>query len=56
MRIENIPNELAIAMDTLVDNVANGKDGQFIGDAQNGSAPGQGGPTKEITVRWKMEF
>lgn len=56
MRIENIPNELAIAMDTLVDNVANGKDGQFIGDAQNGSAWGQGGPTKEITVRWKMEF
>ncbi len=56
MRIENLPNELAIAMDTLIDNNANGKEGQFIGDSEEGSAWGNGGPTAEVTARWKMEI
>ena len=55
MRITNIPNELCIAMDTMIDGEADGLKGDFTGDAAGGSAWGTT-PSDATVARWKMEF
>ena len=55
MQIVNIPNELCMAMDTMIDGEADGTKGDFIGDGGDGQAWG-GSPTAVNTARWKMEF
>ena len=55
LKVENIPNELCIAIDALVDGKADGSDGDFIGDAANGAAWGAT-PTDASIARWKMQF
>jgi len=60
LEITNIPNELAIALDTMIDGSADGTDtngGAFIhGDGTGNWAAND--PTANTTspVRWKMEF
>jgi len=56
MWIENIPNELAIALDTMIDGEADGQNGDFLhGDGTNdwGTAPCTDAAND---VRWKMQF
>jgi prepilin-type N-terminal cleavage/methylation domain-containing protein len=55
LRIQSIPNELCIAMDTMIDGSADGNNGDFIGDAPDGRAWG-GEPSDAATARWKMSF
>ena len=55
MEIQNIPNELCMAMDTLIDGEANGIKGDFIGDLSNGEAWGTD-PSAEKTARLKLQF
>ncbi|MBW1822861.1 MAG: prepilin-type N-terminal cleavage/methylation domain-containing protein [Deltaproteobacteria bacterium] len=55
MQISSIPNELCIAMDTMIDGEADGAKGDFIGDAAGGSAWGTT-PSDAAVARWKMEF
>jgi prepilin-type N-terminal cleavage/methylation domain-containing protein len=54
MMINNVPAELAIALDTMIDGQANGSTGDFIYGA------GVAWPTTAITeaddIRWKMQF
>ena len=55
MQIAAIPNELAMALDTMIDGEANGTAGDFIGNATAGAAWGTT-PTTDTTARWKMQF
>jgi prepilin-type N-terminal cleavage/methylation domain-containing protein len=55
MQIDSIPNELCIALDTMIDGQADGAKGDFIGNAATGVA-WAGDPTAVTTARWKMEF
>ncbi len=55
LEITQIPNELAIALDTMIDGEADGTNGDFIGNASGGAAWGTA-PTTETTARWKMQF
>ena len=55
MRISNIPNELCIAMDTMIDGEADGLKGDFTGDGASGKAWGTT-PSDDAVARWKMEF
>ncbi len=55
MRVDNIPNELCIAIDALVDGKADGSVGDFIGDIAGGGAWGAT-PTDASVARWKMDF
>ncbi|MEW6264222.1 MAG: prepilin-type N-terminal cleavage/methylation domain-containing protein [Thermodesulfobacteriota bacterium] len=55
MMIQDIPNELAMAMDKLVDGDVDGLKGEFIGDASGGLAWGTT-PETGVTARWKMQF
>lgn len=55
MLIASIPNELCMAMDTMIDGQADGTKGDFIGNATNGLAwPGT--PSESTSARWKMQF
>ena len=59
LEITNIPNELAIALDNMIDGQADGttaNGGDFIGDAAAGVAWAANAPTTETTARWKMQF
>jgi len=55
MLVASIPNELCMALDTMVDGVADGSKGDFIGHAVKGS-PWGGTPSEASNARWKMEF
>ncbi|MBT8373584.1 MAG: prepilin-type N-terminal cleavage/methylation domain-containing protein [Deltaproteobacteria bacterium] len=55
MRISNIPNELCIAMDTMIDGEADGTKGDFTGEGARGSAWGTT-PSDDAVARWKMDF
>jgi hypothetical protein len=58
MEIQNMPSELAIALDTMIDGAADGINGDFIrtiGDTDwdtTGATPA----TNTQTARWKMQF
>lgn len=54
MQIQNIPSEMAIAIDRIIDGEADGTAGDFLrGD---GSSDWGTTPTTTYTVRWKMRF
>ena len=55
MLIEDIPNELALAMDRVIDGEADGQKGDFIGNGSTGAAWGTT-PEESVTGRWKMQF
>jgi prepilin-type N-terminal cleavage/methylation domain-containing protein len=55
MQISNAPNELCMALDTMIDGAADGTRGDFIGGSNNGQAWGAS-PSAVITARWKMQF
>ena len=55
MQISNVPNELCIALDSMIDGSADGTRGDFIGDNHSGLAWG-GSPSAIVTARWKMDF
>jgi prepilin-type N-terminal cleavage/methylation domain-containing protein len=55
MLITTIPNELAMAFDTMIDGEADGTDGDFIGNTTDGTAWGTV-PCTATTARWKMQF
>ena len=55
MQITNVPNELCIALDTMIDGSADGTRGDFIGDGRTGLAWGAL-PSAIATARWKMQF
>jgi prepilin-type N-terminal cleavage/methylation domain-containing protein len=55
MMINNIPYELAIAIDTMVDGEANGQAGDFLNG--DGTSAWATTPTVEVDdVRWRMNF
>lgn len=59
MRITNMPGELAIAIDTMVDGQANGQSGDFIAATGDGSANLTDFPAATVDtteIRWKMQF
>lgn len=59
MLINNMPGELAIAIDTMVDGQANGQAGDFIGATADGSANLADWPAATVDTtpaRWKMQF
>jgi hypothetical protein len=55
MEIDNCPNELAMAFDTMIDGEADGTSGDFLHGT--GAAWGTT-PTADTTnpVQWKMQF
>ncbi len=53
MLISNIPNELCMALDTIIDGHADGNDGDFI---DNGTTGWGTSPSAVNTAWWKMEF
>ena len=55
MEITQIPNELCMAIDRMIDGEADGTAGDFIGDATSGKA-WDTTPEADTTARWKMEF
>ena len=54
MMINNIPTELAIALDTMIDGEVDGTKGDFI--TSGGTAWGTTPTAENDDVRWKMEF
>ncbi|MCJ8502147.1 prepilin-type N-terminal cleavage/methylation domain-containing protein [Desulfatitalea alkaliphila] len=58
MEIEELPTELAIALDTMIDGEADGTDGDFINaDGTNDwDTSGDTPATNTNTARWKMQF
>lgn len=57
MWISELPNELGMALDTLIDNEANGTSGDFLcfGQSDTGNSDWKA-PTTEVSARWKMDF
>jgi len=55
--ISEIPNELGMALDTMIDGEADGTAGDFLcyNVADNANAA-WGAPTTEVSARWKMDF
>ena len=57
MWISQLPNELGMALDTIIDNEANGTSGDFLcfnsGDTVNSDWKA---PSTEVSARWKMDF
>lgn len=57
LELTNIPAELALALDTMIDGEADGLSGDFIGDATAGATWSTAAtPQTEISARWKMQF
>ena len=57
MLIQNIPVELGLAMDTMVDGKAEGNVGDFLYiDGAGAAAAWPSTPTTAVTARWKMQF
>ncbi len=59
--INNIPNELGMAIDSIVDGEADGKNGDFLAYAAGSTTytptvDWGTTPTDEVTAAWKMEF
>lgn len=54
MEIENIPTELALALDTMIDGEADGTAGDFIN--ADGSSDWAANATDTNTARWRMQF
>ena len=54
MMINNVPAELAIALDTMIDGSANGATGDFVYGA--GAAWPTTATTEADDIRWKMQF
>lgn len=55
MEIQNIPSEMAIAIDRMIDSEADGTAGDFLrGDGTSGDWGTT--PTTTYTARWKMRF
>ena len=55
LQITSIPNELSMALDTMIDGEADGSKGDFIGDGPRGKA-WSANPTEAITARWKLDY
>ena len=53
MEIQNIPSELAMAIDTMIDGQANGNGGDFLNGAGGAWSTTA---TDTSTARWKMQF
>jgi len=57
MWVEGLPNELGMALDTIIDNEADGTSGDFLcfnaADTVNAD---WGDPSTEVSARWKMDF
>jgi len=57
MWVEGLPNELGLALDTIIDNQADGTSGDFLcfnsADTVNSD---WGDPSVEVSARWKMDF
>lgn len=57
MWVEGVPNELGMALDTIIDNEADGTSGDFLcfnkADTVNAD---WGDPSAEVSARWKMDF
>ena len=56
MMINNVPAELAIALDTMIDGSADGTDGDFLNDDGTGPAAWPIVAITDADVRWKMQF
>ena len=56
--ITEIPGELGMALDTMIDGEADGTAGDFLCYAadDSGTASAWGAPTTEVSARWKMDF
>ena len=54
MQISNIPGEMAIAIDRIIDGEADGTAGDFLNGA--GATDWGATPTTTYTARWKMRF
>ena len=56
--INEIPNELGMALDTMVDGTAVGTSGDFLCFAKDTDATNAdwGAPSTEVSARWKMDF
>ena len=57
MWVEGLPNELGMALDTIIDNEADGTSGDFLcfnsSDTVNED---WGNPSTEVSARWKLDF
>ena len=57
MWVEGLPNELGMALDTIIDNQADGTSGDFLcfnaADTLNAD---WGDPSTEVSARWKLDF
>jgi prepilin-type N-terminal cleavage/methylation domain-containing protein len=56
MLIDNVPGELAIALDTMIDGSASGTGGDFLNDDGTGPAAWPTVAITDATARWKMQF
>jgi prepilin-type N-terminal cleavage/methylation domain-containing protein len=56
MLVNNVPGELAIALDTMIDGSASGTVGDFLHDAGAGPVAWPTVATEDAIVRWKMQF
>jgi len=60
MWVINCPNELGLALDTMVDGEADGTAGDFLcfllDDSGSAIAWDATGPTDDVSFRWKMQF
>ena len=57
MSIDAIPNELGMALDTIIDNEADGTSGDFLCYNESDTANQDWEkPSAEVSARWKMDF
>jgi hypothetical protein len=57
MWIDGIPNELGMALDTMIDNEADGTSGDFLCYSESDTGNQDWGkPSTEVSARWKMDF
>ncbi len=55
--VEGLPNELGMALDTMIDNEADGTTGDFLCfNATDTVNADWGDPYTEVSARWKMDF
>ena len=57
MWVNGLPNELGMALDTMIDNEADGTSGDFLCfNAADSISADWGVPSTEVSARWKMDF
>ena len=57
MWVSGLPNELGMALDTIIDNVADGTSGDFLCFGASDTVNADwGDPSTEVSARWKMDF